>query len=559
MARAITCMVTSMPEISGLAPDDARLLPMVKQLHHRQVGLSADALKHRKTAFRAAIRWFKGELVDVERHPEPPSGPWAPLYADLLARKPAMTHTERSGLTQFMRDCSNKGAAPAKVTDADVLAYRASLEHRQHTNANGQARGAVRGWNIARGVVPGWPDILLTLPSRARKSFLANDDQLSDEFKSEFRRYIEHMEGKTATPPDAHAEPFDLEAAMAAARPGRPLKPSVVRFRIRIVRQGAGLLSLATGMPIARIALADLAVPENVQRILNRYAKEIGKKRSHGLRNMVDGLRPLAVSFYRAGPDVLAKFSVLHTLAAPPGEKGMTRKNRDRLLALSRSDIESIYRLPATLLGRVFTKVQAGLPLTRPEVVDAEVGLAVAILLNIPLRGENLVTLAVGEQLHLSDGDHRARIVVEADDTKGNSELIFPVPPDLARLIRRYHTVLTPEVPKMRGGKFLFAGVKNDTKGRAALGTQISVRLKRELGLQMNMHLFRHLIAVLYLARHPGQYEPVRLLLGHADVQTTIRFYASLATAAILQHVMREMGQWKIDAGLDPDDMGKTR
>jgi hypothetical protein len=34
------------------------------------------------------------------------------------------------------------------------------------------------------------------------------------------------------------------------------------------------------------------------------------------------------------------------------------------------------------------------------------------------------------------------------------------------------------------------------------------------------------LAAFLYLQRNPGHYEPVRQLLGHKSLQTTINFYA---------------------------------
>jgi integrase len=554
--RAVGRLTSNIPEIAQLAPDDDQVLPLAKTLHHRKAGLTALALKANKSALRAAIRWYKGETNDIERHPAPPTGPWAPLHSGVLAMKLGMSFTERTSLTNFMRHCSLKGVVPTEMTAAILDAYMTGQDGKGQQKTLGQVQGAAKGWNIARSKVSGWPDIVLIVPSRARKSFLAADEHLSEEFKTGFKRYVEYMSGASAAvAPDADAEPFDLDAAKASARPGRPLKPSVVAGRTRIVRQAAGLLALATGTPISGIAFADLVVPKNMQRILNRYAAEIGKRKSYGLRNLMDGLRALA-TFVGVGPAVKEDIRTLRMLASPE-KAGLTKKNMARLMALGGADIESLYQLPAMLLTRVLAKVSAGLPLKRSEVVDAEIAVAVAILLNIPLRGENLVALALGKQLYLADGDHRARIVIPAEDTKGNRELIFPVPPDLARLIRCYIEKIAPEVPKMQNRNVLFAGEKNETKGRGHLGTQISARIKRDLGLAMNPHLFRHLIACLYLARNPGQYEPVRLLLGHADVATTIRFYASLATATTLQHAMRQLGRWKVDAGLDPDDMSK--
>jgi hypothetical protein len=36
----------------------------------------------------------------------------------------------------------------------------------------------------------------------------------------------------------------------------------------------------------------------------------------------------------------------------------------------------------------------------------------------------------------------------------------------------------------------------------------------------------RHLAGFLWLNAHPGQYEAVRQLLGHKNIETTIRFYS---------------------------------
>jgi site-specific recombinase XerC len=46
--------------------------------------------------------------------------------------------------------------------------------------------------------------------------------------------------------------------------------------------------------------------------------------------------------------------------------------------------------------------------------------------------------------------------------------------------------------------------------------------------MHLNVHPFRHLAGFIFLRQHPGQYEPVRQLLGHKSLQTTIDFYTGL-------------------------------
>jgi len=50
------------------------------------------------------------------------------------------------------------------------------------------------------------------------------------------------------------------------------------------------------------------------------------------------------------------------------------------------------------------------------------------------------------------------------------------------------------------------------------------------IGVTIHAHLMRHLAAHLYLLANPGDYETVRRLLGHKNIETTIRFYEGLLT-----------------------------
>lgn len=50
--------------------------------------------------------------------------------------------------------------------------------------------------------------------------------------------------------------------------------------------------------------------------------------------------------------------------------------------------------------------------------------------------------------------------------------------------------------------------------------------IRRETGIEINMHLFRHLAAWIWLEENPGSYEPLRRLLGHAELSSTLNAYA---------------------------------
>jgi hypothetical protein len=68
-------------------------------------------------------------------------------------------------------------------------------------------------------------------------------------------------------------------------------------------------------------------------------------------------------------------------------------------------------------------------------------------------------------------------------------------------------------------------------KNPAQLSTQITKFIFDQTGIYMNVHLFRHLAGYIFLRAHPGEYEPVRQLLGHKSIKTTIAFYTGLEEA----------------------------
>jgi integrase len=78
----------------------------------------------------------------------------------------------------------------------------------------------------------------------------------------------------------------------------------------------------------------------------------------------------------------------------------------------------------------------------------------------------------------------------------------------------------------------LFPGDGRDQKCTKTLSEQISGRLWKTIGLKVTPHQFRHAAAALILEAEPGNYELVRRVLGHRNIQTTINFYTGLETLA---------------------------
>ena len=72
-------------------------------------------------------------------------------------------------------------------------------------------------------------------------------------------------------------------------------------------------------------------------------------------------------------------------------------------------------------------------------------------------------------------------------------------------------------------------------KSPAQLAQQIKRTIAQQTGIDLNVHAFRHLSAMLFLREHPGEYETTRIILGHKSLDTTVRSYCGLEQADALR------------------------
>jgi integrase len=67
----------------------------------------------------------------------------------------------------------------------------------------------------------------------------------------------------------------------------------------------------------------------------------------------------------------------------------------------------------------------------------------------------------------------------------------------------------------------------------------------------MTAHQFRHAAAAIFLKDHPGEYETIRQLLGHRNIQTTMNFYVGLNTIQA-NELFSEIIKKRLDKKLEP-------
>ena len=79
----------------------------------------------------------------------------------------------------------------------------------------------------------------------------------------------------------------------------------------------------------------------------------------------------------------------------------------------------------------------------------------------------------------------------------------------------------------------------------SALSGRLSKRIRKEIGIEMNAHRFRHLAAMIWLNAFPGSHESSRRLLGHSEVSHTINLYTGLEARSAMEAYARVLAEKK--------------
>jgi integrase len=163
--------------------------------------------------------------------------------------------------------------------------------------------------------------------------------------------------------------------------------------------------------------------------------------------------------------------------------------------------------------------------------VTAQMAVAIAILTFAPVRLGNLVRIRLEENLTKPGGHNSPYVLVfPAYDVKNRVQLEFPLDAYVTELIDEY--IYDFRLSLLRGSNelWLFPGEAGGFKDAKTFSGQITQRIEKTTGLRLTVHQFRHAAAAILLKHRPGEYELVRRVLGHRNIQTTNQFYCGLET-----------------------------
>jgi integrase len=321
----------------------------------------------------------------------------------------------------------------------------------------------------------------------------------------------------------------DVFAADARAR---PLAPRTLLLRRDQIHAAVTALVVA-GTDASEInSLADLVVPAAFKMILQqRYQAANGRENAFN-RDLAEALVQIAREWLKVDAATLAELKRLMGKMPMP-QAGLTDKNKRFLRQFDDPAAhDRIIELPQQLWAEIRRDQH---PHFR-TLAKAQAALGLAILSYMPLRPQNLTSLAFGIHLFLREEPRAiSSLEIPAAEMKNRTELAFDIPPQIAKMLIEYRDRIAPKIIGHRPDR-VFVNADGSPKRQTSVATLIANYANRRAGIILTPHQFRHLSAKLLLDAEPGSFETVKQLLGQKNLKTTVNFYAGIDTRRAARH-----------------------
>jgi len=474
------------------------------QLHQIPAGLTAKTLQNHKSNVKSTLLWLAREK-GIPEHGAPLTPVWEALRTRIKDR------LVRWRLSSFMRFCSANSITPAEVDEAMVDRFVGYRSQSGRPADDTFRRLLARAWNSNVGNIQGWPARELMVPAIKTSVELAWRD-FPEGLRQDVDRYREGL------------------TRVRRSRTGqriRPLKASTIRTR-RAELEAAARMAVKAGVAIESLtSLSALVAPDVVEKILDAYWAKNGEMPKAFTINLACRFYAIARETKCVDEAACERLDQMRRDLEDERRGGLTDKNTAFLRQVLTPGVWSrVVNLPMEMMEAARSQ-QSYAPVR--AAVTAQLAAAIAILTVAPVRLANLTAIKLGVNLIKPDGpDSNYWLVFPDYDVKNRVRLQYPLEPYLTGLIDEYVHDFRPTLLRGWNEDWLFPGQRGGAKGKISFSGQITDRIYKAAGLRMTVHQFRHAAGALILQRRPGEYELVRLLLGHLNEQTTINAYIGL-------------------------------
>lgn len=413
---------------------------------------------------------------------------------------------QRHALSRFAEYCSQNCIGPSVVTSGTLRGFLEALKASEIVkDPKNIIHGTISSWNRAAREISGWPEVILSSPTTPIPYVFP-----VDRFPPAFQAELTAWQSRVSEKPNGIAI-FRDEGLLRALRP-ETIKGHLFMFRqiaTALVKSGAMELHDITG-------LANLCHPDKLRTALEFEYERLGRN-GRRVFELASKLVVLSKHFAKLSAEQTAELQQL-CANRPKRKNYITDKNRERL---SQFDDLANYALLWSVPARAAKKArEISNPYRAAKLMEQAV--AVSLLLRVAPR------LATLRRLELAwfkrQADNTFILFIPPGVMKGGRPLELTLNSKFAQLLDEHVERFRTALP-CASGPYLFPGEESGPRSKNAMYEQI-VDAGREVGLDINPHLFRHLLQKVCVERDPASVGDVSKVLGHASISTTVTFYA---------------------------------
>jgi site-specific recombinase XerD len=427
---------------------------------------------------------------------------------------------DKTGMSTFAKYCSNTCIEPGDVRISHWIAFAdETIHHSSFKKPRETVARVVRISNRMRNQAVDWP--LPEFPT------LLNPRQVSipkSDLPKSFWDDIDTYVIASSTP---SADIFDVMSA-------KQLAPDTLqRYSDEAWRTASA--QVHQGRPAAEIVnLAALLDVEWLKAAMRWFHDHAGKKFLKDHLNIAATWVSFAKHYVRVPAEVIEilQKDIMGMIDKKLGPAQFSTRNIEKLDQFNNQQtVDEFLMLPY----RIMDEVRSKKVITTADATQMMAAVAIEILLATMVRLKNVTKADLKKNFWpakpVPDGTWSYKVV--AKDVKNHKDLHFKFAKTTTGLIQFYLAKCRPLLLK-KPTDCLFIAVNGDPKSRSTMAELVTRTVRQRCNLDVNVHLFRHIGAMLYLEQHPGNLEVVSKMLGHSTPRTTEKFYARLkATKAI--------------------------
>jgi hypothetical protein len=482
---------------------------------------------------------------------------WRPVADELdtLHANGEISSHHRRGIAHLLGYANWAGIAPRSLDSRHVsslLAY-----HTQYGSHGQKVKDAVAAWNaiVSLGISKTLPATILEKPN-GRRIINPSWDAYPESLKQELDQYTAWMQGLDqvhSTLPvgisaiDANSR-REFQAESVSGRKPRRKVVSAAHANIVVtsVRQTAGALVRNGRAPHTIAHLSDLATLEALKASLSdirlRLTEEgrFDEKAESGYRTQVaTTITAMAEEWCGILPSIVAEWRKIVRSVRPRHLGGMSPRRAAQLRKFDDPQYRTAWYTASEQLIARAEKARQSSGIDDEALCDMQTALAIEILQCLPVRGGNIAGIRFrGDPARrnlLLPQRSRDPVWVSwrPEEVKNAEYLKARLSESATRTLRLYLAYYYDAALRMRGiadTDYLFPSSNpKEPKSEKLINASFKSRMKA-IGLDMTLHLARHLAAKIVLDRDPSLLPLVSRLLGHKSIETTRRFYCENRT-----------------------------